>query len=130
MASERDTALGAVVPQTPAGPPPLERAISEASSLAEQTKQLQLTHAHAIAMRNADLGWFGRVFGAEPQAAIVIAFIVVACGLIAAGGLWWVAYKSSGNSAFWSGEAHIALGAVTTALGYVFGRGSRDAPKS
>ena len=79
-------------------------------------------------MKNAELGWFGRVFGAEAQASITIAFVVVLFGLIASGGLWWVAY-SSGNREFWSGEAHIALGAVTTALGYVFGRGSKDQSK-
>ena len=79
-------------------------------------------------MKNAELGWFGRVFGAQAQASIVIAFIVVVCGLIGSGGLWWIAYKT-GNREFWSGEAHIALGAVTTALGYVFGRGSKEDPK-
>jgi hypothetical protein len=73
MASEREAALSAIVQQTTPESPGLEKAISDASQLAEQTKQLQLTHQHAMAMKNADLGWFGRAFGAEAQASIVVA---------------------------------------------------------
>jgi hypothetical protein len=76
----------------------------------------------------AELGWFGIIFGADPHAPIVLAFIVVVCGMITSAGLWWIAYMT-GVREFWSGEAHIALGAVTTALGYVFGRGSKDSNK-
>lgn len=67
-------------------------------------------------------------FPTEAEASIVIAFVVVVSGLIAAGILWRIAFKTN-NYAFWPGEAHIALGAVTTALAYVFGRGSKDTSK-
>jgi polyferredoxin len=76
----------------------------------------------------AELGWFGRIFGAEAHAPLVIAFIVVACGLFTSAALWFLAYKT-GVREFWSGEAHISLTAVTTALGYVFGRGSKDSTR-
>jgi hypothetical protein len=77
-----------------------------------------------MAMKNADLGWFGRAFGAEAQASIVVALIVVIFGFSGSIGLWAIAFFT-GKVEFWSGEAHISLGAATTALGYVFGRGSR-----
>jgi hypothetical protein len=128
MASERDEVMEGVTESQPAEPPKLEEAITTAQHLAEQTKQLQLTHQHKMEMKKADLGLFGRLFGAESQASISIAFVVVVCGLLTAAGLWWIAYATT-NREFWSGEAHIALGAVTTALGYVFGRGSKDSYK-
>jgi len=128
MASEREEALRAVVEPATPGPPNLEEVISEGVSEAEQTKRLELMQKHALARIHAELGWFGRVFGAEDHAPLVIAFFVVASGLVGAAALWWVAFHS-GVREFWSGEAHIALGAVTTALGYVFGRGTKDSSR-
>lgn len=128
MASERDEALKAVVEPAIMQTPKLEAAISEASTEAERTKRHELDQKHAMDKLRAELGWFGHVFGSESHAPLVIAFLVVACGLVAAGGLWWLAY-ATGVREFWSGEAHIALGAATTALGYVFGRGSKGDSK-
>jgi len=122
MASERETALSAVIESRTTEPRELEEAITLASTTAEQ---LKLTHQHEMAMKQADLGWFGRLFGAEEQASIVVAFVVIILGFSASFGLWWIAY-STGKVEFWSGEAHIALGAATSALGYVFGRGSKN----
>lgn len=129
MASEREIALGAVVDEPHmAEPPKLEKAISEASSAAEQTRQLELTQAHEIKKLRAELGWFGIVFGSEAHASIVVAFVVVILGFLGAIGLWSVAY-ATGHPEFWSSEAHVSLAAATSALGYVFGRGSRDNSK-
>lgn len=125
MASEREEVLKSVVP-TGADP---EENLRQALSEGEATKQLALSHEHAIKMRRADLGWFGVVFGGEAHASIVIAFVVVILGFGGAIGLWIVAYRS-GRPEFWSSEAHVSLAAATSALGYVFGRGSRDNPKS
>ena len=117
-------------PEAPEAPEPtkLETAISEGSSEAERTRRLELSNKHQLDRLHAELGWFGRIFGSDPHAPIVIAFIVVAFGLLTSAGLWWAAFHT-GSREFWSGEAHIALGAVTTALGYVFGRGSKDSSK-
>jgi hypothetical protein len=128
MASERDQALSAVVKPTDPQSTKLEAVISEASSEAERTKRLELAQKHEMNKLHAELGWFGHIFGSETHAPLVIAFLVVGCGLVASGGLWWLAY-TTGVREFWSGEAHIALGAATTALGYVFGRGSKNDPK-
>jgi len=128
MASERDEVLKAVIESQASQTPKLAEAISDASSEAERTKRQALAQQHELDKLRAQLGWFGRIFGGESHAPVVIAFIVVAIGLIAAASLWWIAYIS-GNREFWSGEAHIALGAVTTALAYVFGRGSKDSLK-
>lgn len=125
MASEREQALQSIAEGPLANVP---ESLGTALSEGERTKRLAMEHEHAFKLHRADLGWFGIVFGSESHAGLVIAFIVVACGLLAAGGLWWVAYRT-GPHDFWSNEAHIALGAVTTALGYVFGRGSKDSPK-
>jgi hypothetical protein len=129
MANEREEALQAVVPGPPVGPPKLDAAISDAASEAERTKQLELSHKHAMNMRRAELGWFGIVFGGEAHASIVVAFVVVLLGFAGAIGLWAIAYFT-GKSEFWSSEAHVSLAAATSALGYVFGRGSKDNPKS
>ncbi|HUA98413.1 MAG TPA: hypothetical protein VMA34_08820 [Terracidiphilus sp.] len=128
MASERDEVLKAVVEQETTQPTKLETAISDASNEAERTKRLELEQKHALAKLHAELGVFGRIFGGEPHAPIVIAFIVVVFGLLTSAGLWWFAFQT-GSREFWSGEAHIALGAATTALGYVFGRGSKGSSK-
>lgn len=128
MASERDQALREFVKQSDPQSTKLEAVISEATSEAEHTKRLELAHKHEMNKLRAELGWFGYVFGSATHAPLVIAFIVVACGMVASGALWWLAY-ATGMREFWSGEAHIALGAATTALGYVFGRGSKNDSK-
>jgi hypothetical protein len=128
MASERDEVLKAVISSELPQATKLEEAISEGSSEAESTKQLELIHKHAIDKLNVELGTFGRLFGTEVHAPLVIAFFVVASGLILAAWLWWIAYYTNTHD-FWAGEAHIALGAATTALGYVFGRSSKDSSK-
>lgn len=128
MASERDQALSAVVKPIDPQSPKLEAVIYEASSEAERTKRLDLAQQHELNKLHAELGWFGQIFGSEAHAPLVIAFLVVACGLLASGVLWWLAY-TTGAREFWSGEAHIALGAATSALAYVFGRGSKGASK-
>lgn len=128
MASEREDVLKEVVPADASQPPKIDVAISEATSETERTRRMELAHKHDIDKLRAELGWFGRIFGADPHAPIVIAFIVVASGLMTSACLWAIAYRT-GSREFWSGEAHIALGAATTALGYVFGRGSKDSSK-
>jgi len=126
MATEREIALGAVIPESlTSEPPKLEKAILEASVAAHQTRQLELTQAHEIEKLRAELGWFGVVFGSEAHASIVVAFVVVILGFLGAIGLWSVAY-ATGHPEFWTSEAHVSLAAATSALGYVFGRGSRD----
>jgi hypothetical protein len=123
MATERDAAIQSIVATEISAP----EKFTDAISAGEQTKRLELAHEHELNMHRAELGWFGIVFGGEAHAAIVIAFFVVIVGLVGAIGLWVAAYRT-GKSDFWSSEAHIALGAATTALGYVFGRGSKDSP--
>jgi len=124
MASERETLLQSVVAAEPETQENLDQAILEG----ERTKQLALSHEHDIRMRRAELGWFGVVFGGEAHASIIVAFVVVIFGFVGAIGLWTVAYFS-GHPEFWASEAHVSLAAATSALGYVFGRGSRDNPK-
>jgi len=124
MASERDAVLKSVVPADGGTEAKLDLALSEG----ERTKQLALSHEHEMKMRRADLGWFGVVFGGEAHASIVVAFVVVLLGFSGAIGLWIVAYKS-GRPEFWASEAHVSLAAATSALGYVFGRGSKEHPK-
>jgi len=123
MVSERDGILAEIVP----GPPNPEAKLEAAMSEAERTKQLSLEHDYAIKIKRADLGWFGVIFGSEAHASIVVAFVVVIMGFGTAIALWTVAYFT-GRPEFWSSEAHVALAAATSALGYVFGRGSKDAP--
>lgn len=125
MASERDEALNAVVATEITDQDLSQSKILVALHEAEVTKRLELSHAHALTMRKAELGWFGRALGGESNAAVVIAFFVVVLGFSVAIGLWITA-AHTGQYAFWSSEAHMALGAATTALGYVFGRGSKD----
>ena len=128
MASERDEALNAIVPQATSTVPRIEAASSNlntALDTAEETKRLEISNQHAMNRLRAELGWFGAVFGSESHAAIVLAFVMVILGFGTAIGLWIVAYHS-GKTDFWSSEAHLALAAATSALGYVFGRGSRD----
>jgi hypothetical protein len=128
MASERDEALNAVLSNEAAETSNLAVVIADGARLAEETKHLKLTHEHAINMKRADLGWFGRILGNEANAAIVIAFIVVVLGFSTAIALWTAAYFTP-NEQFWASEAHIALAAATTALGYVFGRGSNESKR-
>ena len=127
MASERDQALNSIVP----GDTTLETIhpkLETALEAAEQTRRLELQHNHEINRLKAELGWFGRVFGSESHAAMVIAFVAVFMGFVTAIGLWALAYYT-GHTETWSTEAHFALGAATSALGYVFGRGSKDGSK-
>ncbi len=129
MASEREEVLHSLASPAPDVPKLLPAPnIETALSAAESTRQLQLSQQHEMDRLNAELGWFGKVFGSESHAAIVIAFIVIVLGFGTAIGLWIAAYRS-GKTDFWSSEAHIALAAATSALGYVFGRGSRDSSK-
>lgn len=93
MASEREVALGAVIQEAPDQGENLIGALSEA----EKTKRLELHHAHEMNLKRAELGWFGRVFGGESHAAIVIAFIVVILGFLTSIGLWTLA--------FWAGRS-------------------------
>ncbi len=123
MASERDEALSAVVAVSTNADDHYRTAIADA-----ENRRIELANAHAVAMRQAELGWFGKLFGNESQAAMVIAFAAVLCGFLTAALLWTAGYLS-GKAEPWSGEAHFALGAATSALGFVFGRGSKDSPK-
>ncbi|GGG83547.1 hypothetical protein [Edaphobacter dinghuensis] len=132
MASERDEALSAVVAadKTPEVPPveiPSSN-LDSALSTAEETRRLELANQHALNRLHAELGWFGKVFGSESHAAIVIAFVMIVLGFGTAIGLWFVAYRT-GKTDFWASEAHLSLAAATSALGYVFGRGSKDGNK-
>ena len=130
MASDRKAALEAVVEGTRgAVPKNLDAAIADGANEAEITKQLKMSQEHLVNMRRVELGWFGTFLGGESHASIVVAFIVVILGFASAIGLWWVAHYSD-KPEFWSNEAHIALGAATSALTYVFGRGARDNSKS
>ncbi|HMG87306.1 MAG TPA: hypothetical protein VK574_16355 [Terracidiphilus sp.] len=124
MASERDEVLKQVV-EPPTQPTKLDEAISAGTTEAERITRQQLAQKHEMDRLKAELGWFGILFGTENHASLVIGFVVVFCGMLGAGGLWCLAYKT-GSREFWSGEAHFALGAATTALGYIFGRGSKD----
>ena len=125
MASEREDALRAVVGEAADQDEKLSITLLEADSEAEKTKRIKLFHDHEMNKLNAELGWFGRLFGGESHAAVVIAFIVVILGFITAAGLWTLAYLT-GHFEFWASEAHIPLGAAISALSYVFGRGTRD----
>lgn len=132
MASEREKALNDVVGDESgvaigAGPDSTTN-LAVALSTAETTKQLELSHQHDINRLRAELGWFGKVFGSESHAAIVIAFIVVILGFGAAGSLWIAAAHSS-RPEYWASEAHLALGTATTALAYVFGKTSKEKMK-
>ena len=120
MASEREKALSEVVQSSPNPDPKISDALTEA-----ENKRLEIENTHKFNMRRAELGWFGKVFGSEGHAAMVIAFVAVVMGFMTAIGLWALGYFS-GRADVWSSEAHFALGAATSALGYVFGRGSRD----
>jgi len=124
MASERDTVLSEVVH----GPSDAEPNMNVALSTAEVTRQLEISNAHEMEKLQAELGWFGKVFGSESHAAIVVAFVVIVLGFGTAIGLWITA-GHSGRFEFWASEAHLSLAAATSALGYVFGRGSRDRSK-
>jgi hypothetical protein len=129
MASERDEVLSEVVPS--GGIPTLETSSSNLESVisrAEETKRLDMSNQHAMDKLKTELGWFGKVFGNESHAALVIAFVMIVLGFGTAIVLWVTAYKT-GQREFWSSEAHLSLAAATSALGYVFGRGSKDGTK-
>jgi hypothetical protein len=129
MASERDEVLKAVIPEGVATvselQPSADTKLQNALTVGEETRRLQMSNEHEINRLNAELGWFGKVFGSESHAAMVIAFVMIILGFGTAIGLWVVAYKT-GKTDFWSSEAHLSLAAATSALGYVFGRGSKD----
>jgi hypothetical protein len=124
MASERDEVLKEVIGEAADS----QEAFASALTQGELTRQLALSHEHDLKMRRAELGWFGVVFGGEAHASIVVAFFVVVLGFVGAIGLWTVAYFT-GRPEFWASEAHVSLAAATSALGYVFGRGSKDSPR-
>jgi len=123
MASEREEILKQV--GAPEPPTKLDEALSAGTSEAERIRRQELAQKHEMDRFKAELGWFGIIFGTETHAPLVIGFLAVLCGMIGAGALWWLAYIT-GSREFWSGEAHFALGVATTALGYVFGRGSKN----
>ncbi len=93
-----------------------------------EVKRAEIANAHALQMRKAELGWFGAIIGNESQAGMVIAFLAVFGGFSIATLLWIAAYRS-GKTEPWSGDAHFALNAATSALGFVFGRSGRDSAK-
>jgi hypothetical protein len=126
MASERDQAISSVSAETVQSneSEKLEVALSQGEGI----QRLAMAQSHEMNMRRAELGWFGKVFGGEAHASIVVAFVVIILGFTGAIGLWVVAYYS-GKPEFWSSEAHISLAAATSALGFVFGRGSKDNSK-
>ena len=132
MASERESALNNVVTGEATIVTRLDAAgesnLDDALSQAETTRQLEARNRHDLERLHAELGWFGKVFGSESHAAIVIAFVVILLGFGSAIVLWVVAAHSATPDR-WTSEAHIALGAATSALSYVFGRGSRDPVK-
>ena len=117
MSSERDTALNEASPAEGAGKK-VEHAISDA-----EHKRLTLEQTHALKMRRAELGWFGRIWGDQAHAPIVVAFVMLLLSLVTSLTLWLLGFRT-GKDQFWSGEAHIAFGGALTALGYIFGKGS------
>lgn len=132
MASERDEVLSAIdtgnesiIPRKAAASSSSSNFDTALSTAEEATRQQYLSQEHAMNRLHAELGWFGKVFGSESHAAVVIAFVVIILGFITAIGLWCVAYRT-GKTDFWSSEAHLSLAAATSALGFVFGRGSKD----
>jgi hypothetical protein len=84
MASERDEAIKAVLPGSTDQDESLIGVLSEAESEAEKTKRLKISNDHEVNMRRAELGWFGRLFGGEAHAPVVIAFMVVILGFFTA----------------------------------------------
>jgi hypothetical protein len=125
MASERDEALKEVISDD--GPAESSQ-LKEALSQGEITRQLALNNKHEMDKIHAELGLFGRIFGSESHAAIVIAFVVIVLGFLTSIGLWIAAYFT-GKQDFWATEAHLSLSAATSALAYIFGRGSKDSAK-
>lgn len=118
MASEREEALREVIRVDDNSANKLDEVLKDAA-----LKRLSLEQAHALQMRRAEMGIFGRLLGDQAHAPLVIAFLMLLFSLLTASLLWTFAYRS-GKTEFWSGEAHIAFGGALTALGYIFGKGS------
>lgn len=122
MSSERDQALNEATPALGPGKK-VENVIIDA-----EHKRLALEQAHALKMRRTELGWFGRIWGDQAHAPIVVAFVMLLLSLCVSLTLWILGFRT-GKDEFWSGEAHIAFGGALTALGYIFGKGS-GSPKT
>lgn len=109
MASEREDAKQAISTRDQVDPE-LDNAF-----LAAQKLQIDLqreNNRHAMDMRNADLGWFGKIAGGSNSAAFVAA-IVSLISVIAGGVLWWLGQPDAGKA---------FLGLAGTAIGFLFGR--------
>ena len=115
----RDAAKAAIVNESRTDPE-LAKAFAEAKSL----EVTLAAHEHAQAMRDKDLGVFGRWLGGESSAPMTIAFVAM---MLAIGGfavLHWLSFGSGDaqRAAALVNAADKCLGLAGLALGFVFGK--------
>lgn len=93
-------------------------------------KELQEISSDPIKQVLSEKGWIGHVFGARSEKSGNIAGLVVFFGLIFTGGIFFIQYwrtSSEVSMPFSSKEyASSLVSLITLALGYLFGRNSRQ----
>jgi len=80
---------------------------------------------HREAMAKGERGRIGNLLGNSDNAPTTIAFIAIIMGSFIWVGSLAVAYCVPEDSDFWATQGNRALAFTLTALGYVFGRGSK-----
>ena len=117
MASERDEARADIQAGT-------ELDISGPIDSATQVKLLIEKNKQARRLARGQRGLFG-IFGDQDHAPILIAFLAMIIGMALG---TWCLYQGSvavADHDFWSKQADRAFVFATTALGYLFGRGTK-----
>lgn len=86
----------------------------------------QIKNKHEIDKANIERGWIGRVFGSWQNVPMFIALLSVLFGMLAFWKFMGNALAHESDKVFWSEAAKLALAFASTAVGYIFGRGSKS----
>lgn len=114
MASERDDAKSGIIDKDK-DDPELQKVLTDGHQF--QLAQTQEKNRHAVAMRETEMGLLGRWLGSGQSAAYSIAAITLVTCLLAGTLVWaWAGIADAGKALY---------GIATTALGFMFGRGSK-----
>ncbi|HYP57344.1 MAG TPA: hypothetical protein VEQ35_03560 [Beijerinckia sp.] len=85
----------------------------------ENNRHIEATIAH-------DLGFFGRAFGGEKSAPTHVALIAMLFGLAGAGVSFYMAAHDGTAVEFWGKQIERSVAFASTALAFIFGRGSKN----
>ena len=122
MASERDTAKGAVVHKEETDPE-LDSALFSAAKHQLEVKKEENRHKEKINEQN--LGLVGNLFGDGKNIPTSAALITVLLAFLVTIGLYLAAYTHLEQAELWASNAERALAVALAALAYLFGKGSR-----